>query len=1355
MIVTVLFVFVTFLLQFFCGICFKWFIFALLLLVCFMNRILSVLLVLFFTLGAQAQSYKFLSAEDGLSNSLINKILQDQYGFIWIATEDGLNCFDGNRLKVYRHSDADSNSLANNFIRDIFIDSRGRLFVGTYKGLQVYNPLTDNFSLPARNSDGDVFIYSVMSFVELSDSTLIALGDAPCTVEMCRDGNLIVKPYILPQRTSVHPIDYMVEAPNGSLFVADNRGDLIRTDKNSVHNYSSGIRSSTLFKNHQGEIFACSDKNDLFKYNAETDSFECVVQGSGDLPYYMCRWLGDDKVLACTDGNGLKIIDLQQKSVMHYSMSVPFFDDSKLKVHSVFVDKSGNIWLGLYQKGVLVLNPEKSVFNYIGHKSATDNIIGQNCVSSLTFCNGLLWVATDNDGVYVTDLATKRTVHHFLGGGFPQLVMSLYSVDDRYVYLGSFGSGLWKIDAKTFAFKRVPMADDVNRLNFSRLSNINRLDENTLIIASLGSGVGFVDIRTDKQLFFKNIASNCNLWSSCVAKIDENSFVSGSYNGIYFAENFKQKGVFKHIFERVIIFSLLTVDDSRIAAATSNGFFILKKDSVSGLYETISVNGTADAAFYSLTKDNDGHIWAGTDHGLYRISHEGGDEYKATRFSADDGTVNIEFAKNAVCVSQDGMMYFGGLNGITYFKPKDMRKLSFGGSGVRITRFWVRNYQIKAVDRNLENPVITSPPCAAKVFELGHDQNSFTIEFSPLDFFTSPDTRYYYTVNNDAPVRIGRGSRQLSFIRLVPDVYNISIYSITNGVESPKYTVQIIIHPAWYNSLWAWLVYALLIAAAVASVLFVVFRHQKSKQVIAKQLEVQQDNQAKLRFFTNMIHEIRTPLSLIVSPLQKVVAAEPDSKYKNEFRTICLGVDRMRRLVDSMLDIRKIDNGKMVLHFANYQLEPIIKGNIEFFELNAGGKNVQLTFKNNLPEGYSLVTDNTAVEKIITNLLSNAMKFSTDGSEIEIAAETTNDSVNISVADCGPGIIQQDVGIGLHLAKSLAGLLGGSITVANRTDSRGSVFTLVHPLNLKTTLPSSSNNDDRQEAKETPLTADFAADKQAKKPSSKSMSGKKRIVIVEDDYDFADYLIAEFKSDYVVTHFDNSEEALADIIANNPELVLTDLMLPDLDGFALCKRIKQNINVNEIPVVILTAKTGDDVEISSLQAGADAFIAKPFNIDVLKQTVKNLINVRHKLIVNYSGAQQPKETTDLDQYEDPEEKLIKRIVKAVEKNISNAEYSTEMLAADVGLSRVHLYRKLKDLTNQTGSEFIRNIRLKRASELILNRKGFSIAEVADMVGFPNTAYFCTAFRNFFGTNPTAWREQHSGSQDEDETTENS
>lgn len=1097
-----------------------------------MNKILSVLFLILAAFDVFAQSYKFISSEDGLSNSLINKIIQDQNGFVWIATEDGLNCYDGNRVKVYRHIDKDSNSLANNFIRDIFIDSRGRMFVGTYKGIQMYDPLADNFSKPARSGDGDVFIYSVMSFVELSDNTIIALGDSPCTVDTDRRGDLIVKPYILPQRTSVHPVDYMVEAPNGSLFVADNRGGLIRTDQNSVHNYSSDVLSGTLFKNNQGEVFACSNNNDMLKYNAETDSFECVVRGRADMPYYMCKWLGDDKVLACTDGGGLKTIDLQAKTISHYSMAVPFLDDTKLKIHSVFLDNVGNIWLGLYQKGVLVLSPEKSFFNYIGHRSATDDIIGQNCVSALCFCNGYLWVATDNDGIYVTDLASRRVAHHLVGDGFPNLIMTLFSYDERYVYVGSYGSGLWKVDAKTFEYKRVPLSDDVNRLHFSRVSHIRQLDNHILVFSSLGSGVGFVDTRTDKQLFFKNVSSNANLWASCVEKIAENSFAVGSYNGVYFIENYNGKAVFRHIFERIIIFSLLSLDDNRLAAATSEGLYIIKNTSDGWGYSNELVEGTS-SYFYSLTKDSANNIWAGSDNGLYRIAEDNG-KFRITHFSTNDGTVNNEFAKNAVCKSADGMVYFGGFDGITFFKPKDMRKFSATDKGVRITRFWLRDHDVKAVDPYLKEPVITEPASRAKEFVLPHDQNSFTIVFAPVDFFSSPTTRYYYSVNDEPPVHISNNMRQLSFIRLSPDVYNISIFGVTDGVESPKYTVTVTIKPAWYASSVALIIYVLLLLALLAFLFY--------------------------RFY------------------------------------------------------RK-------------------------------GKNV----------------------------LQNESGFD-DGS-----ANNTSNANNQSVMGDTP----------------------------------------------------------------------------QKRPDGKAPFARKRIFLIDDDTNEAAFIMSELRDEYLVTHFNNGAAAITDILNYMPDIVITDLMAPELDGFSLCKRIKQNININGIPVVIITDKTGDDVEISSLQAGADAFISKPFNIELLKQTVKNLISLRHKLIVNYSGAQQPKEATDLDQYEDPEEKLIKRIVKAVEKNISNAEYSTEMLAADVGLSRVHLYRKLKDLTNQTGSEFIRNIRLKRASELILNRKGFSIAEVADMVGFPNTAYFCTAFRNFFGTNPTAWREQHSSSQDEDETTENS
>ena len=1335
-----------------------------------MNKILTSLLLIFIEIGSFAQSYKFLTTADGLSNSLINKIIQDQYGFVWIATEDGLNCFDGNKIKVYRHSDNDSNSLANNFIRDIFIDSRGRLFVGTYKGMQIYNPLTDKFSKPARRIDGSTLNFSVMSFTELRNGTILALGDWPCSVELDPENNPVVKPYIFPAQSNILPADFLVEDNKGNIFVTDNTGIITKTSGNSSQNYYNNLISSTLTTNSKGEVFACSRNNSLLKYDAEADSFKYVVSGSRSLPFFSCAMYGNNQMLIGTDGNGLKIVDLQQNTLSHFNLSVPSLDDTKLKVHSIYTDRNGNIWLGLYQKGVLLLNSGKAVFNYIGNKSATANIIGQSCVSSLCLCNGMLWVATDNDGIYVVDIQNKKCIHHFNSNDFPTLIMTLFANDDRYVYVGSYGMGLWKIDAKTFKYNRIQLTNESLSNDFTRISHIQSLNGNTILFSSMGSGVGFLNTNNDKQVFYQNVNANINKWGGCVCKIRENGFAIGTYNGIYFVENYNGKQVFKHMFDRSIIFALLELDENRIVTATSNGLFLIVNNKYTNTYEYIPIEGTNNtSAFFSLTKDSINNIWVGSDHGLFRISIYGNNDYKVTGFSIDDGTVNGEFAKNAVCQAYNGTLFFGGFNGITYFKPEDTRKTSLTDNGIRLTRFYIRNQEVTPIDTSFPNQIISEPACKATTFYLQHNQNSFSIEFSPIGFFTSPNTQYYYRVNNDAPSIISHNLRQLSFVRMKPDVYNISIYSSTNGLQSQPYNIKVIIKHAWYNSLIAKIIYILLIISALAFIIMLVYRYGKNKQEINRHLQIQQNNQAKLRFFTNVIHEIRTPLSLIVGPLQKITEGNIANEYKNELHTICRGVDRMHKLVDSLLDIRKIDNGKMSLHLTSCNLANLITSNIDIFAMQAETKNVKLSFTNNLPQDFTVVTDQSAVEKILTNLLSNAMKFTDNGSEIEVKASLNEESFTLSVKDCGPGIsqddlnkifdrfyqadsqfIQQGTGIGLDLSKALAELLNGTLSAQNRTDTHGAEFIFTHPCNL---IP------DTQTITQQVYTPDNSAidriSKFANEPIVETRNGKvsgivkKKIILVEDDPDIAEYISIELRNEYNILYYNNGETALTNIFSQQPDLIISDLMMPVLDGFELCKKIKQNININEIPVIILTAKTGDDVKISSLQSGADAFITKPFNIEVLKQTIKNLISTRHKLIVNYSGGQTPKEPVGLDVSKviDPDEKLIKKIVKAIENNLSNEEYSTEMLAADVGLSRVHLYRKLKELTNQTGSEFIRNIRLKRASELIVVKKGFSMAEIADLVGFPNKAYFCVAFKNFYGISPSKWREMHTGESD--------
>ncbi|MCQ2973404.1 MAG: response regulator [Bacteroidales bacterium] len=1335
-----------------------------------MKKIFAILSLIIFSVVSYAQSYKLLTTNEGLSSSLINKVTQDKDGLIWIATENGLNCFDGNKIKVYRHENGNINSLAHNFIRDVFVDSKGIIYVGTYNGFQIYNPLTDSFSKPATRLDGTNYNYSIMSFTELHDGTILALGDSPCSIKIDSLGNPISMPFILPGNNKVANLDYLIEDSSHNLFASDITASIMKITESSVRRYNNDenkIASRTFFLDSLGTLLACSLDNSILKYDNKLDTFTYIIrpQIKSEASYFCCSSFGNNKILAGTDGNGLKLINLEKGTIEHYSLSIPELDDQKIKVHSIFIDKSKNLWLGLFQKGVLVLPTYKTIFNYIGHKSATNNIIGQSGVSAICFCNNLLWVATDNDGIYIIDPKTKQQIKHLNGNNFPELIMSLFPIDNKYVYVGTYGRGLWKIDAQNFDYHNIPLINENSDTDYSRVSQIKQLTNDRLIFSTMGGGVGFLNINNDKQEFYKNINTSTNHWAGCITPLGTTGFATGTYNGIYFVENYNAKQVFKHMFERTIIFSLLTISKDKIVAGTSEGLFIIKNNNITNTYESLHIDLPTTSAIYSLEKDNLNNIWAGTDDGIYCITLFGNNDYKIKNYSVIDGTVNEEFTKNAVCKSENGFLFFGGFDGITYFKPEDTRKNLRENNGVKITRFYLRNRSVNPIDTTFSNQITKLPTWKSKEYDLLYNQNSFSLEFTPIDFFSSPNTEYYYQVNNEQPCMIAQHNRQLIFPRLNPDVYNISIYSSTNGIASDKYTIKVTIHPAWYSTTLAKIIYTIVILSIILLIIVLIHRHILTKQQILKHIHTQESDKAKLRFFTNVIHEIRTPLSLIVGPLQKIVATNSDKNNKKDLITICKGVDRMHNLVNSLLDIRKIDNGKMVLHLKNYNIEKIIQDNIDIFNSKCESKKIKLTFNNQLPKEFFMVTDSSALEKIITNLLSNAVKFSPSNSEIEIITVTNDDKLSISVIDQGCGInandishiferfyqanssnVQQGTGIGLDLSKSLAELLHGSLSAQNRTDRTGAIFKLELPMNLIAEVEPiiKTNNEKPKPNKEDDIEAiqDIINQHQDNDtPNIKSVAVKKKIILVEDEPEIAELIIQELDNEYITTFCNNGEKALDEIFNSQPEAVITDLMMPGMDGLALCKKIKQNINLNDIPVIVISAKTDDEANISSLQSGADAFITKPFNIDVLKQTIKNLISIRHQLKVNYKGGQSPENafSTELQSRSDPDEKLMNKILKAIEKNLGNTEFSTETLALEVGLSRVHLYRKLKELTNQTGSEFIRNIRLKRASELILN-KSFSVAQIADMVGFPNTAYFCTAFKNLYGTTPSKWKE---------------
>jgi len=535
-------------------------------------------------------------------------------------------------------------------------------------------------------------------------------------------------------------------------------------------------------------------------------------------------------------------------------------------------------------------------------------------------------------------------------------------------------------------------------------------------------------------------------------------------------------------------------------------------------------------------------------------------------------------------------------------------------------------------------------------------------------------------------------------------------------------------------------------------------------------LHAEEINEAKLQFFINISHEIRTPMSLIISPLQRLIATDSDNERQQNYKLIYRNAERILQLINQLMDIRKIGKGQMQLRFKETDIVPFIKELYHNFEYQAKTKNITLGFTTAIEE-LKVWIDPKNFDKIIFNLLSNAFKYTPKGGHIQINLKTGHDSdapspalcdyVEIEVSDNGIGLQEEEInrifdrfyqvrngenssstgtGIGLNLTRSLVELHYGKITAKNNEGGVGSSFTIRIPLG-KDHIPTKDieATGSGSDVEVTPHTQ-VTNIEQEDLGNIRSKS-KRRILIVEDDEEIRHYLHRELGNDFHIQECDNGKDGLAMILQKAPDLVISDVMMPDLDGMSLCKKIKQNVNINHVPIILLTAKVRDEDTIEGLIQGADAYITKPFNIEVLRQTAINLIKGREMLKNTFGGKQVQENKFNKIEKESPDERLLNRVMKVINTNLSNTDLNVEMIATEVGISRVHLHRKLKELTNQSTRDFIRNVRLKQAASLLAEKK-HNVAEVAALTGFPSLAYFSTAFKDLFGVSPTAYMNQH-------------
>jgi len=646
-----------------------------------------------------------------------------------------------------------------------------------------------------------------------------------------------------------------------------------------------------------------------------------------------------------------------------------------------------------------------------------------------------------------------------------------------------------------------------------------------------------------------------------------------------------------------------------------------------------------------------------------------------------------------------------------------------------------------------------------------------------MEFYSPERISYSYTFNSNTWVNLQSGVNRISFSELTPGIYHFQVKARDYNSYSEIKKLTIIISPPWYVSWWAKTIYCLTAVIITIFIIVQIRQRYRARQEMLEHIHAEQLNEAKLQFFINISHEIRTPMSLIISPLQKLMATDYDTERQQSYNIIYRNAERLLRLVNQLMDIRKIDKGQMQLKFQETDIVSFIQDLHYTFAYQANTKHIKLDFHSEVKELKAWI-DPKNFDKVILNILSNAFKFTPENGNIQIRLCTGNDPnaaekalsryFEISIEDDGIGINETELerifdrfyqirnsqnnsnigtGIGLHLTRSLVELHHGSITVENNQGTPGCRFIVRLPLGKEHLKPEDIDNSAvKQDSVH--ITTALPTTPLIETPPKTHSKSKYRVLIVEDDDEIRRYICQELGRDFHMQECRNGKEAFTYILKKTPDLIISDIMMPEMDGMTLCSKVKQNINTNHIPVILLTAKSREEDNLEGLSIGADAYITKPFSIEILRQSTFNLIKSRERLRNNFQGSQTQKERMQELEIESPDERLLDRIMKVINDNIANPELNVEMVAETVGISRVHLHRKLKELTNQSTRDLIRNLRLKQAATL-LAKKRQSINEVAALTGFTNVAYFSTAFKELYGMTPTAYMEQNAASASSD------
>ena len=1329
-----------------------------------MKRKVLLLFITTITLGMYAQMGKHFDADKQTSSSLTTQVFQDRDGFIWVATRNGLNKYDGYQFQILKKEKKQDLGMASNYVNCMLQDRQGLFYIGMYGAFQTYDGerFHDVRTYDQHRKMTPCYITCLLQrqngevMVGTAGHGLLRMTDRETAHEVA--GTL----------RDLHTVHRMAEDQQGRLWlVTDSQGLWCYDGKTAKRYFDNDEQRNTLRSvciDRDNHIYVGTANAGLFRL--EGDHFVHIsLTGDRHISALYVNQQGD--IMIGYDGQGLAIYHPKTGRLTdnpYYSRDV---DLATAKVYSITEDYNGNLWLGLLQKGVYMQPANETGFKYMGYKLGTRNTIGVACVTSIWKSrNGYVWVGTDKDGLYCLT-SDGKPVKHFRDH-FPATILGLCEDYQGRMWIGSYKEGLGWIDTKTLAYHAYPLSGSTTQSVFDM--EVDR--RGRLWIGTMGLGLLRLDIQSGdvKSYTMRDNAADNRKVNSIANDFISQVSLSPDGRRIYAAttmgvcamdietENWLSTFGGENCLNYGTPARIAREFGDKLCIGTNDG--IICYDLKQHQTERHSMDdGLTDNGISSIQLDKDGHLWIATDHGLCCINTK---TKKTTSYFVDNGLQSNEFSDGASFCTDDGYLLFGGLGGITWFHPRDLRQNKWHAE-VKLTGLAVNGEQVTATTRSGWWQVADTTVIASDHFDLSSSDNSFSLRLSTLTYDNPEHIVYRYRINDEEWVRMQPGINEITFSHMSPGTYRFCVVADRNTQSTPERCFTIVVHAPWYRTTLAYILYALALVG-----LFLLYRQQRHRKEqdhlrLQEHIHAEEMADAKLKFFMNISHEIRTPMTLIVTPLLSLIKQDDDPHRRSIYETIRRNAERILGLINQMMDLRKIDKGQMQMHMCETDLISFVGDIHTLFTQQAKSKSIQFTYEHDT-QLLPVWIDRDNFDKVIVNVLSNAFKFTPTGGEIRISITHDEQHVTIVVYDNGepipadklekiferfyqsPSTINdrwQGTGIGLDLTRSLVELHHGTITARNMSDGKGCEFVITIPMGNEH-LTAAEMLMEKQDVSHTSSsliiddTADVPETVELPKPGH-----RQKIVIVEDDTDIREYLASELSGDYDVLTSGNGRDGLSEVLRSLPDLVISDVMMPEMDGHTLCTKIKSNPTTSHIPVIMVTAKNRDEDQLEGLETGADAYIVKPFNMDILRRTIVNLIHTHQMLRLKYGRNDKLEEQVENIEMKSPDDKLLERIMAVINRNLSNSDLSVDGIASEAGISRVHLHRKMKELTGQTPHDFIRNIRLKQAAHL-LSQPGMSVTEVVYACGFNNAASFSTIFKKFYGMSPREYMNEHQG-----------